>query len=240
MEYGSLDFSAPRLLDPWAFRLSPSAFCTESCAGCPLTGLFITLEGPEGAGKSTQLARLVARLQGAGVAHTVTREPGGTPLGTRVREVLLDPELTIDPLPEFLLYSASRAQLVLNVIRPALGRGEVVVCDRYADSSLAYQGFGRGLGEDLLQDITRAATGGLTPDLTVLLDLDPAVGLRRAAERGGNPDRLERADFAFHQRVREGFRTLAAHEPTRFLLLDATRDAEELETDIWQAVASRM
>lgn len=204
-----------------------------------MNGLFLTFEGPEGAGKSTQLARLVSRLSQAGVAHTVTREPGGTPLGTRVREVLLDPELTIDPLPEFLLYSASRAQLVSNVIQPALGRGEIVVCDRYADSSLAYQGSGRGLDETLLLDITRKATGGLKPDLTVLLDLDPAVGLQRAASRG-NPDRLERADFAFHQRVRQGFLHLAQTEPHRFLLLDATKNPDELSELIWTAVSARL
>ncbi|THF88106.1 dTMP kinase [Deinococcus sp. KSM4-11] len=204
-----------------------------------MTGLFLTFEGPEGAGKSTQLARLVARLEAEGIAHTVTREPGGTPLGTRVREVLLDPALTIDPLPEFLLYSASRAQLVANVIRPALDRGDVVVCDRYADSSLAYQGAGRGLDARLLGDITRAATGGLTPHLTVLLDLDPVLGLERAARRG-QPDRLERADLAFHQRVRDGFLVLAEQEPARFLLLDAVLAPEILADRIWHAVRARV
>ncbi|EYB67849.1 thymidylate kinase [Deinococcus phoenicis] len=204
-----------------------------------MTPPFITFEGPEGAGKSTQLARLAARLAEAGVPHLVTREPGGTPLGTRVREVLLDPALSIDPLPEFLLYSASRAQLVAHVIRPALARGEVVVCDRYADSSLAYQGFGRGLGAAFLADLTREVTGGLVPDLTVLLDLDPAVGLSRAASRGA-PDRLERADLGFHTRVRGGFLTLAARDPARFLVLDATRDVDALAGDIWRAVEERL
>lgn len=204
-----------------------------------MTPLFLTFEGPEGAGKSTQLARLAARLTARGVAHTVTREPGGTPLGTRVREVLLDPALPIDPLPEFLLYSASRAQLVRDVLRPALARGEVVLCDRYADSSLAYQGWGRGLDGAFLAALTREVTGGLIPDLTVLLDLDPAVGLARAARRG-QPDRLERADLGFHQRVREGFLALAAREPGRFLVLDAGRDADALTDDIWQAVTRRL
>ncbi|WP_243398366.1 dTMP kinase [Deinococcus koreensis] len=201
--------------------------------------MFVTFEGPEGAGKTTQLTRLVARLEREGVAHMVTREPGGTPLGSRVRDVLLDPALEIDPLPEFLLYSASRAQLVANVIRPALDRGEVVVCDRYADSSLAYQGSGRGLEGALLADITRAATGGLSPNLTVLLDLDPVVGLERAARRG-QPDRLERADLAFHQRVRAGFLALAGREPERFLCLDATQDEDTLQAAIWAAVAARL
>jgi dTMP kinase len=202
-------------------------------------GFFITFEGPEGAGKSTQLTRLAARLKARGVAHTVTREPGGTGLGTRVREVLLDPALSIDPLPEFLLYSASRAQLVREVLRPALARGEVVLCDRYADSSRAYQGGGRGLDGEFLAALTREVTGGLTPDLTVLLDLDPGVGLARAAARG-QPDRLERADLAFHQRVRAGFLALAAREPGRFVVLDAGRDADALAQDIWRAVGKRL
>ncbi|WP_309573372.1 dTMP kinase [Deinococcus sp.] len=202
-----------------------------------MSGLFVTFEGPEGAGKSTQLARLVERLWADGLACTVTREPGGTELGSRVREVLLDPSLTIDPLPEFLLYSASRAQLVANVIRPALDRGEVVVCDRYADSSLVYQGAGRGLDARLLTDITRAVTGGQMPDLTVLLDLDPVIGLERAARRG-QPDRLEQADLAFHRRVREGFLVLAGLNPSRFLVLDAILAPEVLEERIWHAVQS--
>ncbi|GBF05574.1 thymidylate kinase [Deinococcus aerius] len=204
-----------------------------------MTPLFITFEGPEGAGKSTQLRRLAERLGAEGVRHIVTREPGGTPLGTRVREVLLDPGLTIDPLPEFLLYSASRAQLVREIIRPALERGEVVLCDRYADSSLAYQGAGRGLDTSFLRMLTREVTGGLTPDLTVLLDLDPGVGLTRAANRG-QPDRLERADLGFHRRVRQGFLDLAAGEPGRFLVLDASRGVETLAAAIWHAVGERL
>ncbi|MFC4637423.1 dTMP kinase [Deinococcus hohokamensis] len=207
--------------------------------GRPGAAPFITFEGPEGAGKSTQVARLAAALAGAGVPHLLTREPGGTPLGTRVREVLLDPALSIDPLPEFLLYSASRAQLVTDVIRPALARGEAVVCDRYFDSSLAYQGAGRGLPGALLRDLTREATRGLTPDLTVLLDLDPAVGLRRAAARG-QPDRLEQADLAFHTRVRAGFLALAAAEPGRFLVLDATRGPDDLAAEVWAAAQARL
>ncbi|WP_189072398.1 dTMP kinase [Deinococcus sedimenti] len=202
-------------------------------------GLFVSFEGPEGAGKSTQLARLGARLDADGIPHRLTREPGGTPLGSRVREVLLDPTLTIDPLPEFLLYSASRAQLVANEIRPALKRGEVVVCDRYAESSLAYQGAGRGLPVNLLREITLAATDGLTPDLTVLLDLDPQVGLERAARRG-QPDRLEQADLDFHRRVRAGFLHLAEQTPARFLVLDATRAEDDLAGAIWQAVQARL
>lgn len=202
-------------------------------------GLFITFEGSEGAGKSTQLARLVEALQGVGIAAVVTREPGGTPLGTRVREVLLDPELDMHALPEFLLYSASRAQLVQDVIRPALERGEVVICDRYFDSSLAYQGAGRGLPLPLLQSVTREVTGGLKPDLTILLDLDPVTGLERAARRG-QPDRLERADLSFHQRVRQGFLDLARQEPQRFTVLDATHPPERTAQAVWKAVQAHL
>ena len=202
-------------------------------------GLLITLEGPEGAGKTTQLARLEARLRAAGQAVTVTREPGGTPLGTRVREVVLDPAVEIEPLGEFLLYSASRAQLVREVLRPALERGETVLCDRYADSSLAYQGAGRGLSLPLLRQITAEVTGGLTPGLTVLLDLDPALGLQRAGRRG-QPDRLEQADLNFHRRVRQGFLDLAHAEPQRFLVLDATCPEDELEAAIWAAVSEKL
>lgn len=202
-------------------------------------GLFITFEGSEGAGKSTQLARLVEALQGVGIAAVVTREPGGTPFGTRVREVLLDPELDMHALPEFLLYSASRAQLVQDVIRPALERGEVVICDRYFDSSLAYQGAGRGLPLSLLQSVTREVTGGLKPDLTILLDLDPVTGLERAARRG-QPDRLERADLSFHQRVRQGFLDLARQEPQRFTVLDATHPPERTAQAVWKAVQAHL
>lgn len=197
--------------------------------------LFVSFEGPEGAGKSTQIARLAGRLEALDWPHLVTREPGGTPLGARVREVLLDPDLEVTPLAEFLLYSASRAQLVQDQIRPALGQGQVVLCDRYSDSSLAYQGFGRGLDPRFLNDVTWEATGGLRPHLTFLLDLDPALGLERAA-RTGLPDRLERADLAFHERVRAGFLTLADHEPERFVVLDATRDADDLAGFIWDVV----
>lgn len=204
-----------------------------------MAGLFITLEGPEGAGKTTQLARLEARLRETGRRVTVTREPGGTPLGLRVREVVLDPALDMGPLSEFLLYSASRAQLVQDVLRPALERGDVVLCDRYFDSSLAYQGAGRGLPLALLRDLTREVTGGLTPDLTLLLDLDPALGLERAAQRG-QPDRLEKADLAFHKRVRAGFLQLAQAEPQRFAVLDAAQSADMVDAQLWAAVESKL
>ena len=189
------------------------------------TVLFLTLEGPEGAGKSTLGRELAQRLRERGYEVLETREPGGTAVGTRIREiVLLDLTLEIDPLTEFLLYSASRAQLVREVIKPALASGMVVLCDRYADSSMAYQGYGRGLERRMLEDITYEATAGLRPNLTFLLDVDPAEGLRRASHKGGL-DRLEQADLSFHTRVRAGFLELAAAEPERFAVLDGSEPA---------------
>ncbi len=207
----------------------------------PLTvprGHFITFEGPEGAGKSTQIRLLQARLDQQGVPHLLTREPGGTRTGDQLRALVLDARSEIAPMAEFLIYSASRAQLVSEVMRPALERGELLVCDRYVDSSYAYQGHGRGLDLAQLRAVSEAATGGLTPDLTVLLDLDPALGLQRAA-RVGAPDRIEAAGPAFHARVRQGFLALAAAEPERFLLLDAAQAQDVLAGQIWQA-ASRL
>lgn len=202
--------------------------------------MFITFEGPEGGGKSTQIKLLAEVLQTLGHQITQTREPGGTVTGNKIRQIVLeDVELHIEPLTEFLLYSASRAQLVREVIRPALQEGHVVLCDRYFDSSLAYQGFGRGLDLRFLQDVTWEATGGLRPHLTFLLDLQPRIGLERAASRG-QFDRLEQADLQFHERVREGFLNLAAAEPERFYVIDATRSAEAIHQEIVQVVKSTL
>lgn len=205
-----------------------------------MTGVFVSFEGPEGAGKSTQAARLAASLEAAGYSVVRTREPGGTPLGDRVRQVvLLEPDLEVAPLTEFLLYSASRHQLVTDVIRPALQEGSVVVCDRFADSSLAYQGAGRGLNPELVREVTWEATGGLRPHVTVLLDLEPRLGLRRAAAKG-SLDRLERADLGFHQRVRRAFLRLAEAEPDRFLVVDATRPQDEIADAILAAITGSL
>ncbi|HYN17884.1 MAG TPA: dTMP kinase, partial [Actinomycetes bacterium] len=163
-------------------------------------GRLIAFEGVEGAGKSTQLELLRRELEGRGREVVVTREPGGTPVGERVRALLLDPEVEIHPRAEALLFAAARAELVERVIRPALERGAVVLCDRYLDSSLAYQGGARGLGRGPVEEVNRFATGGLLPDLVVLLDLDPAEGLRR---RPGDRDRIEALDLEFHRRVRD-------------------------------------
>lgn len=205
-----------------------------------MPGVFISFEGPEGAGKSTQTKLLQLALERAGYAVTLTREPGGTPLGDAVRNVvLLNLELEVAPLSEFLLYSASRAQLVRDVITPALQAQHVVICDRYADSSLAYQGYGRGLSLPFLREVTWEATGGLRPHVTVLLDLEPSAGLARASSRGAK-DRLELADLAFHQRVRDGFLELASLEPERFLVVDATLTENVIHEQILSAVAGSL
>ncbi|MDP9430768.1 MAG: dTMP kinase [Actinomycetota bacterium] len=195
-------------------------------------GAFIAFEGGEGAGKSAQVRLLCAWLTAQGRRARATFEPGGTPAGAAVRAIVLDRAHTgLSPRAEALLYAADRAQHAHAVLRPALAAGEVVVTDRYVDSSLAYQGAGRTIGQDDVAAISRWATQGLRPDLTVLLDLPPETGLARAWGRAV-ADRLESESLEFHQRVRDGFRALAAAEPERYLVLDATRAVDELAADI--------
>jgi dTMP kinase len=195
-------------------------------------GRLIAFEGVEGAGKSTQLALLRQALSARAREVVVTREPGGTPAGERVRSLLLDPAVELHPRAEALLFAAARAELVEAVIRPALERGAVVLCDRYLDSSLAYQGAARGLGQGPVEEVNRFATGGLLPDLVVLLDLDPASGLRR---RAGALDRIEAQDLGFHRRVRQAFRDLAAADPARFFMVDAATPVPEVADQIQAA-----
>lgn len=200
-----------------------------------MAGVFIAFEGPEGAGKSTQLRHLAAHLASSGLAPLVTKEPGGTPVGERIRHiVLLEPDLTISPMTEFLLYAASRAEHVEHVIRPALAAGHIVLCDRFTGASVAYQGYGRGLPLDFIDSLNARATGGLEPDLTLLFDIDPEVGLARVALRG-QKDRLEGADIEFHKRVREGF-LLQAQEKPSWLTLDASLSEEALRDEVWRAL----
>lgn len=200
-------------------------------------GFFIAFEGPEGAGKSTQIERLGHRLAGAGIDTVRTREPGGTPAGDRIRAVILDPDLEVAPTTEFLLYSASRAQLVHDVIRPALEAGRTVLSDRFAGASLAYQGYGRGLDRAFIRSLSDRVTQGVEPDLTLLLDVNVTMGLERVAKRGMQ-DRLERAEEDFHQRVRAGFLEIAADRPT-WHVIDAAAPEVEVADRIWQLVASR-
>ncbi|MBX5489959.1 MAG: dTMP kinase [Chloroflexi bacterium] len=207
-------------------------------------GLFVTIEGPEGAGKSTQVALLDHALAGAGYVVCQVREPGDTPLGDHLRELLLAPSTVVSPRAEALLYCAARAELVENVIRPALASGAVVIADRYADSTLAYQGAGRGLPLDALTAVVQFAIAGCRPDLTILLDLPVEDGLARkeaaTALRPAEWTRFERETVAFHERVRAGYRRLAAAEPGRWLVLDARAPAEALHATIWGAVQRRL
>ncbi|SCX39433.1 dTMP kinase [Klenkia marina] len=200
-------------------------------------GVFIAFEGGEGAGKSTQVARLAASLTDGGHSVRTTREPGATALGTTVRSIVLDPANTgLSARAEALLYAADRAQHVHEVVRPALAAGQVVLTDRFVDSSLAYQGAGRSFAESDIRSISHWATEGLQPDLTVLLDLPPETGLARARGRAA-ADRLEAESVDFHERVRATFRALAAAEPGRYLVLDATGTPDALAAAVRDRVA---
>ncbi len=200
-----------------------------------MPGYFIAFEGGEGAGKSTQEGLLAASLLARG--HTVvrTREPGGTPAAEQIRHVVLSPEFEgLDPRAEALLFAAARGEHVARVIRPALDRGDVVICDRYIDSSVAYQGYGRELGPERVRDLSLWATGALLPDLTVVLDVAPEIGLARFAQR----DRLEAEPVEYHHAVREAFLSLAEAEPDRYLVLDARGDLDAIAAAILTRVES--
>jgi len=206
----------------------------------PFAGKFITFEGGEGAGKSTQLERLAARLRAEGATVLTLREPGGTAFGEKMRAVLKQPGSAIVPAAEALLFAACRAQLVAEVIAPALAAGQTVLCDRFIDSTVAYQSAGRGLERPAIEAANRLACGTTRPDLTFLLDLDPARGLGRAAVRDqGQADRFETLGEAFHQRVRAAYHGLVAEEPGRFRVVDAARPPAEVEEEIWHEAARR-
>jgi dTMP kinase len=199
---------------------------------------FIVFEGPEGAGKSTQIKRLEVTLREHGTELVMTREPGGTPASDAIRKVILDPDLNINSLTEFLLYSASRAQHVDEVIKPALEQNKVVISDRFFGASVAYQGYGRGLELDFIYDLTKRVTQGIQPDLVLLLDLDSQVGLERIAARG-QKDRLELADLSFHQRVRQGFLEQAKAK-LHWHIIDASQTQDNVTEQIWQVVAKQL
>lgn len=203
--------------------------------------MFITFEGPEGSGKSSQIRLLAAYLRQQGYSVVETREPGGTAIGNQIRACVHDVGNTaISPAAEFLLYSASRAQLVAEVIRPALAAGKVVLCDRFADSSFAYQGYARGLDLATLRQITRFATGGLKPSPTILLDIDVKRGLARRRAGGDEMNRLDLETEAFHQRVRQGYHKMVAAEPERWVVIDADRPVNEVQAELRELVARRM
>lgn len=203
--------------------------------------MFITLEGPDGSGKTTQARLLAEWLRERGHEVVMTREPGGTDIGDQIRAVLHDPDNTaMDARTEILLYSASRAQHVAQRIRPALAAGKIVISDRYADSTLAYQGYGRGLDLEALRTITAFATGDLTPDLTLYLDIVPQEGLQRRRLGGDEWNRMDAQALEFYQRVRAGYLELAKQEPERWVMIDAARSAEEVHTEIRALVQARL
>ncbi len=209
-------------------------------------GSFITFEGVEGCGKTTQMKLLSQRLAEKGYPVVVTREPGGCPISLKIRDILLDAANSrMVPLTELLLYAAARAQHVAEVIKPALDAGKIVLCDRFADATVAYQGYGRQLDLSLIGELNSLAAGNVRPRLTVLIDCEVETGLRRAnarieASTGAREERFELESVLFHRRVREGYLRLAAAEPGRFILIDGTRSMSEVEMAITDAVLARL
>lgn len=198
--------------------------------------LFITFEGGEGCGKSVQAKALYDRLSQSTIPVVLTHEPGGTPLGDEIsRWLKWAGDSDVSPLTELLLFNASRSQLIDKVIKPNLQEGKVVICDRFADSTTVYQGYGRGLEMELVKTVNNTATKGLKPELTVLLDIATEEGLTRKRHR--QQDRFEKEDIAFHEKVRQGYLKLAASEPERWLVVDATQNKEQITEIIWQKVS---
>jgi dTMP kinase len=204
-----------------------------------LASAFITFEGIDGSGKSTQMRMLASELRLRGQEVVTTREPGGTSLGNRIREVLLDSEEQVDPLAELLLYAADRAQHVRMLVRPALESGHVVLSDRYADATAAYQGSGRGFPEDLISELIVLATGGLMPDLTLIFDVTVEESRQRSRGRlsgKGKHDRLDGEDAAFHTRVRDAYLKIAAADPERVRVIDASGSVQETHANVMKVV----
>jgi len=206
--------------------------------------MFITLEGPEGSGKTTQMKRIAKWLEASGKRFVMTRQPGGTSIGGQIRKILLHPDNhDLSSSTELLLYMADRAQHLEEMIVPALDSGKVVVCDRYFDATMVYQGYARGLDKKTIRDLHRLTCRNLMPDLTLLLDVSPQVGLARAWKRIGSDamqaqeSRFEKETLAFHQRVREGYLELARKEPDRFVRIDATADEQKVGTQVENALS---
>lgn len=208
------------------------------------TGIFVTLEGVEGSGKTTQAAILADALRAQGHRVTVTHEPGGTRAGEAIRAIFLDPAVSLQVATELLLVLADRAQHVREKLRPAVAAGEIVISDRYSDSTVAYQGYGRGFDLKLLGELNHLASDGMRPDLTIVLDCPAETGLARTRARvRGNergPDRFEGERIEFHRRVRDGFLTIARNEPGRVTLIDSTREKATVSADILHAVAGML
>lgn len=205
-----------------------------------MNGMFITMEGPDGAGKSTQIDLLKGYLESKGYDVLLTREPGGTMISEAIREVILNKEyIKMGHMTELLLYAAARAQLVEEIIKPALEEGKAVICDRFVDSSAVYQGLGRGLGVDTVYDVNEYALCGIKPELTILLDLDASEGIKRKKNQA-ELDRMEMESLDFHQRVVDGYRTLARLNPDRIFSVDATLPIEEISNIIITKVESKL
>jgi dTMP kinase len=203
--------------------------------------MFITLEGPEGSGKTSQLPELAEFLHAAGHDVVVTREPGGTPVGDQIREILMNLQnVSIIPRTEILLFLAARAQHVEELIRPALAAGKIVLCDRYGDSTLAYQGFGHKTDLETLQTLLNFSTAGLKPDLTLLVDVPVELGIARKQANSSEWNRLDAYALAFHERVRQGYFALAEAEPERWLIIDATEDKDSVQEALRSAILSRL
>jgi dTMP kinase len=208
-------------------------------------GIFITFEGPEGSGKSTQIRLLAERLRAAGHDILQTQEPGGTPIGKQIRQVLLDGRNDqLSPTAELLLMFASRAQNIDQWILPALSEGRIVLCDRFTDSTLAYQGAARGMGAEVVYDLDRVASRGLVPNLTLLIDINAEAGLARAGQRNtnssSNETRFDDYDIRFHRKVRDAFLQLSSEDSRRIKVIDGARSIEEVANDVWDIVEAAL
>ena len=207
-----------------------------------MNGYFITFEGSEGCGKTTQIEALAKALEAEGKTVLITREPGGTIIGEKIRDLLQDPshDNAISDMTELLLFSASRAELIASRIQPALDRGEIVICDRFYDSTYVYQGLGRAIDMNIVEQLNQITVGSLKPDLTILLDLDAKVGIERAKSRqSGELDRIENESLAFFEAVRNGYLELAKKEPERFKTIDGLLSVDAIKAIIWDTVETK-